>query len=72
MSAAFSESHWASVPTLLQLFSQIEAHVYDCNGELKAYLVVIDCAPVHCSAQFLGELAEKHPMAHLVFVPPRM
>eukprot|EP00971_Amphidinium_carterae_P014080 277283-Amphidinium_carterae.2 len=22
--------------------------------------------------QFLGELAEKHAMAHLVFVPPRM
>ena len=61
-----SESHWSTVATMLQAFGAIVA-----QHEPDSHIIcVVDCAPVHCSAEMNEEVKIAYPNLHLLFLYP--
>jgi hypothetical protein len=66
-----TESSWSSVNTLLEMVRHIDKHINQNNDDKPHdWILLVDCAPVHISEEFRGEMNDKWPWVHMCFVAP--
>lgn len=69
-----SPNHWANLHTttsFLNLINEAVQKEADEGEEFPVHWVLLlDCAPLHCGRPFLQWLREQRPHIHPVFVPP--
>eukprot|EP00971_Amphidinium_carterae_P247218 4909566-Amphidinium_carterae.1 len=65
----YTENHWQSAQSLVRYLIFMDPHINNGTPE-KAWLCILDAAPVHISVEFRCELQKAAKHIKLVFVSP--